>query len=105
MATIKSHARTTAKTGDINYTTMNSPKTGGWRTQQFATVAIMLALLSPQVSSAETESAYSALRVVEKNFGAEVLQRVTQVHGSKGTWKITVSDASAGGVSRRIRVR
>jgi hypothetical protein len=73
--------------------------------------ALCLALLCVgQLMLSAAETAYNALRVVGKQNGADVLNRVVEVRGRSGTpnpssWKIVLNDPGARGGIRELEVQ
>lgn len=73
--------------------------------------ALCLALLGvAQLTLSAAETAYTALRVVGKQNGADVLNRVVEVRGRSGTpappsWKIVLNDPNARGGIRELEVQ
>jgi hypothetical protein len=74
-------------------------------------IALCLALLGVgQLTLSAAETAYNALRVVGKQNGADVLNRVVEVRGRSGTpapasWKIVLNDPGARGGIRELEVQ
>ena len=72
--------------------------------------ALAAALLALPSFLAAEETAYTALRAVGKQSGADSLNRVVEVRGKGGApspdmWKITLSDTSARGGLREVEVQ
>jgi hypothetical protein len=66
---------------------------------------MLLSLLLLPSRSLAAETAYAALRAVGERYGHDALQRVVEVNGNNGTWKVSVAAAQEPSRVREIRVR
>src|SRR5688572_28915087 len=74
------------------------------------TFFLSVLLLAVALPCMGAETAYSALRVVEKEKGADALNRVVELRGRFGSpepavWKVTLRDPAARGGIREIEVQ